>query len=170
MGHALIPVPIPEKLPKMPRNWNRGYFGIRIYTALAPIAGVASSVDFARPRLNFTGNCPNWHRRLASSSALFPLRLSSKSMAALNVCIGWIWFGSRHASIDFSADPPSDNDSAIRRSNALPLLFLLRSCDQVQSNRPLALPPRHDSDRRRHNLPPRGMERNLQTSRRGSRL
>ena len=26
--------------------------------------GSAGSMDFARPRLNFTGNCPNWHRRL----------------------------------------------------------------------------------------------------------
>ena len=111
--------------------------------------GSPSSVDFARPRLNFTGNCPNWHRRLVSSSVLSPLRLSSKSIAALNVCIGWIWIAPRATprQLDFSADPLSLLLTMTVQFGHQ--ILFLRSCDQVQSNRPLALPlahpPRHDS-------------------------
>ena len=87
--------------------------------------GSPGSMDFARPRLNFTGNCPNWHRRLVSSSVLFPLRLSSKSIAPLRSMFALAGFGSRHeprhANSTFQQTlPPSDNDSAIRPSNPLP--------------------------------------------------
>ena len=133
--------------------------------------GSPSSVDFARPRLNFTGNCPNWNRRLVVCSVSTPSFFQIHSSAQ---CLHWLDLdrATSHATPTrlFSRPslPPSDNDSAIRPSNPPP--SQLRPSPIKPPPRPPPRSPsstRFDSDRRRHN-PPRGMERNLQTSRRGS--